>query len=139
MTWAVHPALVTTLAVTSLLGFATAPRIDGPGRFLGYALALALGIEALRSALQRPVVRADADGVEVVVGLTRRRYAWSEVEAVTTLQPPSSGGRLRRSANALEIDLGDRLVVVPAYRLGAPVTEVIDALAPLRLGSGGGF
>jgi len=54
-------------------------------------------------------------------GLRREHLAWHDVTSIGTLDPPRSGRRLRRRANALEIDLDDRLVVVAGYRLGVPV------------------
>ena len=139
VTYAVRPALIVLLAAGALAAVAFALLVDGPGRFLLAVAAFGAGFEAVRSALLRPTLAADADGVEVASGLTRERHPWSAVAAVAPLRPPVSGGRLRRRANAVEIDLGERLLVVPAYRLGAPVPDVLTALDALRRnGSGGG-
>ena len=135
--YAVSPWLVAFLCGGSLAAFAAAPLVDQPGRLLVLVLGAVAGAEGVRSALQRPVLRADDREVEVVTGLTRQRFPWERVTALGTLAPPASGGRLRRRANALEIDLGDELVVVPGYRLGAPVPEVVSALSMVR-GNGGG-
>jgi hypothetical protein len=72
-----------------------------------------------------------------VVGLRRERHPWSAVTDVAPLAPPAAAARLRRRANALEVDLGDRLLVVPAYRLGAPIPDVVAALS--KLGGNGGL
>lgn len=138
LAWSVRVPLVVGLAVGSLGAFGVAARGHGPDRFLFGVLAVATAVEALRGALLRPTLAADAAGIEVVSGLRRRRHPWSSVVAVGALAPPEGGGRLRRRANAVEIDLGERLVVVPAYRLDAPVPEIVAALSSSR-GSGGGF
>lgn len=138
MTYAVRPALVALLAAGAVAALAAAVFLDGPGRFLLAVAAAGAAFEAVRSALLRPTLSADAEGVEVASGLTRERHPWSAVAAVAPLRPPGSGGRLRRRANAVEIDLGERLLVVPGYRLGAPVPDVLSALDSLRAGGGGG-
>ncbi|HEU0131266.1 MAG TPA: PH domain-containing protein [Mycobacteriales bacterium] len=134
--YAVRPWLVTVLAVAA--GGAVALAADrslGQGRLLFAIAAVAAGGEAARSLVLRPTLAADAAGVMVATGLRRQWFTWAEVEAVRTLRPPSGGGRARRSANALELDLGDRLVVVPAYRLGAPPDEVVATLTALASGA----
>lgn len=136
--YAVSPLLVAILCGGSLVAFAAATRVEQPGRFLVLVLGAVAGAEGLRSALLRPTIWANDREIQVVTGLSRKRYPWSEVTRIGTLSPPASGARVRRSANALEIELGDQLVVVPAYRLGAPVPEVVSALSMLR-GNGGGF
>jgi hypothetical protein len=137
--YAVRPVVIALLGLGAVAALALAILTDGPGRFLlGVAAACAAG-EALRSGLLRPTLAADADGFEVAHGLTRERHPWTAVTSVGTLQPPGGGGRLRRRANAVEIDLGERLLVVPAYRLGVPVTDVVTALRAFCAGTGGGF
>jgi hypothetical protein len=138
VTYAVRPALVGALALGAVAALAAAFLVDGPGRFLLAVAASGAAFEAVRSVLLRPTLVADAHGVEVASGLTRERHPWSAVAGVAPLRPPAGGGRLRRRANAVEIDLGERLLVVPAYRLGAPVPEVLSALAPFRAGGAGG-
>jgi hypothetical protein len=136
VTYAVRPALIGVLALGALAAVAFALLVDGPGRFLLAVAAAGAAFEAVRSALLRPTLAADADGVEVATGLTRERHPWAAVAAVAPLRPPGSGGRLRRRANAVEIDLGERLLVVPAYRLGTPVPDVLTALDSLRNAGG---
>lgn len=130
--YAVPPWLVTALAVACAVAVVAALDAEAPGRFLFWVLAAATGTEAVRSLLLRPTVAADEHGVTVVSGLRRERHPWGTVVSVGTLAPPSGGGRMRRRAAALEIDLGERLLVVPGYRLGAPVDEVVAALEALR-------
>lgn len=109
-----------------------------PERFLYGVPAVVAAAEALRSALLRPTLVADADGIEVVTGLRRERHPWTEVTAVAVMGTPEVA-RPRRWARALEIDLGERLILVPTYRLGEPVAQVAAAIAKLGavVGTGG--
>lgn len=133
LAYSVPPWLVAASAAASLVAFAAAARGDGPGRFLFLVLGVVAAAEALRSALLRPTLTADSYGITVVPWFRRERHAWAAVAAVTVLGAPEGGGaRLRRRANAVEVDLGERLLVVPAYRLGAPAADVVAALASLR-------
>lgn len=131
-TWAVPAWLVAAFAVVSALALRGAVRTEGPGRFLYVVLGVATAVEALRGALLRPTLAADADGIEVAIGLRRRRLPWSDVHAVGAMGEPSTGPRLRRRANVLEIDLGSALLLVPRYRLDAPVAEVVSSLDTIR-------
>ncbi|MDX6214531.1 MAG: hypothetical protein QOG99_115 [Frankiales bacterium] len=90
-------------------------------------LPVAVGTAAsgLRDLLLSPVLTADADGLLVVDGVRRVRAGWSEVERLRTVQD--------RRTPLLELDLGDRVVVLTARRLGAPVDEVLEAQVELRL------
>lgn len=132
LTFAVRPWLVALLAAATATGAVVAARTPLPGRFLFLVVTVATGAETLRALVFRPTLRADADGIEVVTGLRRERLPWSAVDAVTTIQTPSSAGTtMRRRADALEIDLGERLVVVPAYRLGTSANEAAESLRTL--------
>jgi hypothetical protein len=122
------------VTVAALLGLAAgAGALAGlesslPGRFLLLVLALGAGVEGLRLLLQRPTLRVSEAGLEVLVGWRRERIPWAVLEQV------SRQDRRRRGAAArwLELDLGDRLVTVSAYRLGVPVSEVVAAIAACR-------
>ena len=137
--YAVPPWLVAALALACAAALAAGVSTGGPGRFLFWVLAAATGGEALRSALLRPTLAVHPDGLELVTGLRRERHPWVAVVRVAPLTPPGDGGRLRRRAAALEIDLGERLVVVPGYRLGAPVDDVVASISDARPGGKGGF
>jgi hypothetical protein len=100
--------------------------VDGPGRLLLTLLAVALVVEGVRGL--RPTLTAGEDGLTVARLFSTEHHPWHEVDSVGTMRPPGSGRRLRRSANTLEIDLGDRLLVVSGYRLGANVDDVVAAL-----------
>lgn len=129
--YAVRPWLAATLVLGTAAAAGAAARTPFPGRFLFLVVVAGAAVESYRAVLLRPTLRAHARGIEVVVGLRRQRLPWGAVESVDVLHRPTEGRALRRFANALEIDLGDRLVHVPSYRLGAPSTEVADALARL--------
>ncbi len=128
MTYAVPRRVIAALVVVAVVALLIGTTLDRPGRFLFDLVAIAAVVEAARSALVRPTLRVDAEGFDVAVGLHHERHAWPEVTGIGRLSRPGSGRRLRRSANALEIDLGARLVVVAGYRLGAPVDDVVTAL-----------
>lgn len=132
LTYAVSRPLTGALVTVSLGLLWVSNRVEQPGRLLILVAGFAAGFEACRALLLRPTLVADEEGIDVAVGLRRERVAWDEVERVTTLQPPSGGGRARRRANALEIDLGDRLLVVSGYRMGTPAAEAADALTGLK-------
>ncbi len=137
LSYAVPPWLVAVLAAVAAGALTQAVLTDDPpGRFLFGVVGVVAAAEALRSLLVRPTLAADADGLTVASGWRREHFPWPDVVAVTVLEPPSGGGRLRRRANALEVDLGERLIVVPAYRLGAAASDVSDSLSGLRAGPG---
>jgi hypothetical protein len=120
---------VAVAAAASGAAWAAAPA----GRLLYGVLAAGAAAEAARSG--RPTLVADRAGFTLLHGWRLLRHPWADVAAVGTLRPPASGRRARRSSNALEIDLGERLLVVAGYRLGAPAAEVAAALAALRAGA----
>jgi hypothetical protein len=132
-----RPWLVGLLAAAALGATALVLTTEGPGRLLFAVVAVGAGFEAGRGLV--PTLVADTEGVDVTVGVSRHRYAWADVAAIGRLGPPEGGARPRRRANALELDLGDRLVVVAAYRLGAPVPDVVSALCSVSGGGGGGL
>lgn len=130
MTYGVRRRTVVALflgaGATGALAMLSAP----PGRVFYLVLAAGALVEGLRGLA--PTLVARTDGFDVVLGLRRERHGWDEVDRIGALDPPSAGARPRRRANALEIDLGERLLVLPAYRLGAPVPDVVTALETLR-------
>jgi len=132
VTYAVPRRVIAALAVVAVAAAAIAVTLDGPGRLLFAVLALGAAAEATRSIALRPTVRAGENGIDVAHGLRREHLAWHDITSIGTLDPPGSGRKLRRRANALEIDLDDRLVVVAGYRLGVSVTTAADALGELR-------
>ncbi|MFL6239019.1 MAG: PH domain-containing protein [Actinomycetes bacterium] len=55
------------------------------------------------------------------------RHRWDEISVVH-----ARTARRLVSVSTIELDLGETLVVVPAYRLGAEAGEVAAALEELR-------
>ena len=95
------------------------------GRILLWLAAAFAGAVALRDALVRPTLATDDTGVTVVRTWRREHLAWAEIDAVAPY--------VHRRQAALELDAGERLVVIPARRLGAALTDVVDALRAERL------
>lgn len=100
---------------------------DAAGRVLALPAALLLAGLAARDLVLRPVLRADATGMEVLVGVQRVRAAWPEVEQVRVVTD--------RRTPLLEIDLGSTLVVLTRHRLGRPPAEVLDELLAVQAAS----
>jgi hypothetical protein len=132
VTYAVPPWLAFLLAAATAALVAAAATTPLPGRLLFLVAAAFAGVETARAALLRPTLRADENGVEVTHGWRREHVPWDAVENVTTLN-----GRGGRTSNALEIDLGERLIVVPGYRLGVPAADAAASLKSL-MSSGDG-
>jgi hypothetical protein len=107
------------------IALAVLPGVDQLSWVIVLPVAAGAAASGLRDLLLSPVLTADADGLLVVDGVRRVRAGWSEVERLRTVQD--------RRTPLLELDLGDRVVVLTARRLGAPVDEVLEALEELRL------
>lgn len=131
MTFRASRRLLALLAAVALGTGTLAVAQTGPGRFFAAVVAVGTAVEAVRGLV--PTLVADADGLTVTHGLRRVHLAWADVHRIGSLE----GQAVRRRANALEIDLGERLLVVPRYRLGAPVPDVVSALSSIRGGAGG--
>ncbi len=114
LAWAQVATSVVVLALSSVA--------DPAGRFLLVPAALVVLALGLRDALQRPVLRASDDGLEVVSGRHRVRCPWADVEQVRVLRD--------RRTPLLEIDLAGTLVVLSGRRLGVPPAQALAALAP---------
>jgi hypothetical protein len=133
--YAAAPRLVVGVFAAAAFAALLIAFVDGPGELLLGVVAVVLAGEATRLALVRPVIRADGSLLEVHTGTRRQSYSWSDVDAVRARTT-----RRLVSVATVEIDLNrhhdDALVVVPAYRLGAPPDTVVAALERLR-GSAG--
>ena len=101
--------------------------LDRPGRLLLSALAVILLSEGLWLLVGRPVLAAGPDGVRARQGLRLVTVPWSAVGSVEARQ-----ARRVITGETLELDLGERLVVIPAYRLGAPPAVVAAAVESIR-------
>ena len=98
---------------------AVVPVVDPAGRLLLVAAGLLLGALGVRDLVLRPVLVADATGLRLVQGLTRRQVPWSSVEGMRVVTD--------RRAPLLELDLGQTVVVLSRSRLGrAPYLVLAD-------------
>ena len=110
--------LGTALAVAAAVADAPGPVLLLP------AAVVALGLGA-RDLLLRPVLAADALGLSVVDGTTRRRVGWESVERLRVVTD--------RRTPVLELDLGeDGLVVLTRRRLGTSPAEALALLEQIR-------
>lgn len=128
LTAAPPPALgpVLALAGAALAALAgTGYGLDGPGRALvAVGATVVLGAAALAAAA-RPTLHGDACGVRIRLGWRHYQLAWADIEQVRA-DP-------RRRSRGLEIDLGDTLIVLPAFLLGRrPPAELAAELEALR-------
>ena len=110
-----------SLGVALLAGTTIA---DPVGRLLLLVAGLAALVVGLRDLLLRPVLTADAEGLSVVDGWTRRRTSWTDGVVLGVVRD--------RRTPLLSIDAGDRLVVLSRRRLGADPAEALAALDALR-------
>lgn len=122
--YAPRPALVATLAAAAALALLGAAVDRGPGRWLLLVAGAGLGAEAARGALLRPVLRIGEEGLDLVLGWRREHVPWDALDAVGA---PRETRRMVTSS-WLELDLGERVVSLPAYRLGAPPAAVADRI-----------
>lgn len=97
---------------------------DPAGRLLLVAAALWLAVLAGRDLLLRPVLAADATSLHIVDGWRRIEVPWSGVDGVRLVTD--------RRAPLVELDLGDRLVVLSRRRLGRPPQQIVAELTALR-------
>ena len=120
---------VTVLALGGCAGAAVvaAALADAAGRILLAVVAAGFAVETLRLAVIRPTVAVDAAGVSVRTGLAARSWPWSQVGVVR-----ARTSRRLVTTRTLELDLGDSLVVVPAYRLGRDPADAAAAIEALR-------
>ncbi|MCU1677664.1 MAG: hypothetical protein JWM93_2422 [Frankiales bacterium] len=119
--WA-HVIALTALAVTCAAGGALSP---AAGRVLLWTAAVCCALLAARDAFVRPTLETDDAGITLVRTWRPETVAWADVAAI--------GAYTHRRVQALEVDTGERLLLVPARRLGADLTEVVDALRTERL------
>jgi hypothetical protein len=131
--WRVAPGLTAlklagAVILLAVAGFAWLR--NDPGQFFVAGVA-GLGLAALgvRDLVAPVRVAADQDGVTLVTGFARRvRLPWSHIEAVRVDARSRYGLRME----SLEIDAGDSIHQFGTTELGAPVHEVVAALAALR-------
>jgi hypothetical protein len=101
--------------------------VDTPGRILLGAAAVALLAEALVLVVVRPILTITDEGLAIRRGGRTHHYPWGEVGAVQ-----ARAARRLVMVRTLDIDLGEALVVIPAYRIGRDPAEVAAAIEDRR-------
>lgn len=102
---------------------------DGPGRVLFAIAAVVLGGYAVSDLVFSPRLVADASGLLVRAPAARARLSWPEIEEVRADVRHRYGLR----SVTLEIDAGERLIVLSGRALGAApdrVAGLVRALDP---------
>jgi Bacterial PH domain len=115
------------LGLAAVVALALIPLVALPGRLLVIVVAVAVVAEAVRVAAVRRVLVADESGLHVHTGVRSHHYPWADVVGVE-----ARTARRLVSVATLEIDLDERLVVIPAYRLGVDPAEVALTLSKMR-------
>lgn len=117
------------LAVALAAVFAAAGAVsDAPGRLLCTLAVLVLAVHAVNGLLNVPRLTAGPDGLEIRSLGRRERIGWHEVERLAV----DERDRLGRRTRMLEIDCGQRLVVLSGYALGSDPRDVLRALESAR-------
>jgi hypothetical protein len=127
--FAAPPRLVAGLAAGAAAAGVAMIFVDAPGRILLLVLGGVLLVEAVRLAVARPVLVVDSSGIKVRRGGRPHEYPWPAVGRVA----PHTSRRLV-TTRTLELDVGDTLLVIPSYRLGADPAEVAAAIEATRPG-----
>lgn len=122
--WKPAPAWVAAQLAAGALLLLLVPWVDRPGMLLLVPAGLAALAFGLRDLLLSPVLTADADGLTVVEGVRRTAATWREVTRLRVVRD--------RRTPLLEIELGDRLLVLSRRRLGADPDEVLAVLRQVR-------
>lgn len=130
MQWSVPakvPALEGLGALVALV--AVVAGADPLARLLGLAAGVLLGTLAVRDLVARTRLAADAVGLTVVSGFAgHQTFRWSQLQAIRVDERTRLGLRTR----LLELDAGDRLVLLSARELGADPQQVVSVLDGLR-------
>ncbi len=124
------PRLIAATGALALLAAAAAALTGDPaGRLLFAGAAVVLAAYAVTDLICRPRLIADAQAVRVRAPGLFVRLPWERIEAVRADVRRRHG---LRSA-ALEIDTGERLIVLTRRNLGADpeqVAQLVNAFAP---------
>lgn len=132
------PAWSAAFAGTALLAAIAAVVSDAEGRVLAIAVVVAFAALAVADRRASPRLVVDAGGLTVRTPTSTSRLGWDEVDVVRV----DERSRWGRTVHALEIDAGERLVVLGARALGAdPVTaarRIVAAAPPTRRAALGG-
>ena len=119
-----HRPLAVLLVLVGVAAFAVLPLVDATGRVLLVPTAVLAAVLGVRDLLLRPVLSAGPAGLSVVDGWVRVQAAWPQLVAARVV--------VDRRSPALELDLGDRLVLLSRRRLGAEPYAVLAGLEAER-------
>jgi len=112
-----------TLVVGSLALAVGGLRGDPGSRVLAWPAAVLLLLAAGRDLALGPALQADAGGLVVIAGLRRVVVPWARVERLRLVTD--------RRTPVLEVDAGDRLLLLTRWRLGRSPAQVLDELRSL--------
>jgi len=130
--WRIKPVLPVTkgLGAVAVLVLVLAFGRDDPVQWTAAAaVAIGLGVWALRDVVAPVRLAADAEGVTVVTGFAgRRRLPWAQIERVRL----DRRDRLGVTTELLEIDADDALFLFSMHDLGADPHQVLEVLEKLR-------
>jgi hypothetical protein len=126
-TFAARPRTALAFLTAGGIAAAVGYTLDTPGRLLLSALAFVSLLEGMWLLLARPVLSADGERVRVRTAVRVVAVPWSAVGAVQ-----ARPARRVIAGDTLELELGDQLVVIPAYRLGATAAEAAAAVEAAR-------
>jgi hypothetical protein len=110
-----------------VLGLVTLAGTDRIVRWVALLATLFVAALAVRDWVLRVRVEADADGVDLVQGLRRRHFTWSQIEQITIYDRRARGIR----AELLEFDAGDDILQFGRNELGISPYTALDAVAAL--------
>ena len=122
--WKPEPLWVAAQLVLGAVLLAITPLVDAPGALLVVPAGVAALGFGLRDLALSPVLTADEAGITVVEGVRRTAAPWRDVTRLRVVRD--------RRTPLLELELGDRLVVLSRRRLGAAPDDVLAELQQLR-------
>jgi Bacterial PH domain len=116
-------------ALAGLVALVALVAADTGGRLLVVPVLLGAAAFVVRDLVGGPLLRADAEGLDVLDGVRRVRVAWGDVERVRVVKD--------RRTPVLEVDTGNRVVALSGTRLGQHPADVVEALEAHRARWGG--
>ncbi|MGY0230249.1 PH domain-containing protein [Longispora urticae] len=130
--WRVRPALFAGKAALAALFLLVALVNTSDPTRLGVSVLAALLVAAwaARDAILKVRVAADAAGVTVVSGISRKQLPWGEIERIKL----DVRSRLGLRSELMEIDTGEQIYLFSQNELSAPVAEVVEDLRRIRTG-----
>ena len=112
-----------------VFGVLTLTATDAPGRVLYLLAAVVLGVLSAGDLLVNPRLIVDPAGLRVRSALSTSVVGWAEIEDIRV----DERSRLGLASRTLEIDAGDRLIVLSGRALGTDVRTVAGLIAAFRV------